>query len=222
MRILVALFGFLASCAVASAHIITPGSTVPGTNLPGGFQLGRFYSAINNAIPTNSALGAANRLFAAPFFVPQVSTAKTLSFDIGTGNAAAWNARMCIYADNGSGAPGVLVPNSDAGTIAIASGSVTGVQTATLNGGSGVTLGGPAWYWLAFMADSAGESLYSVTGTTSGMITSTLLGGSSVAGVLTSFVTGVFMPQTFGACPATFGTVSYTANGPTPNIVVGF
>lgn len=216
------LVALLALAGPANAQIIIHGASIPGTNLPGGFVSGRFYGTPVSGIPTNTALGAANRLYAVPFFVPQGSTAKSLSFDIGTGNAAAWNARMCIYSDNGSGAPGPLVSNSDTGTIAIASGSVTGAQTATLNSSSGVSLSGPSWYWLAFMADSASESLYSVTGGVTGQLTSTMLGGSTVAQVLTNFVSGVYTAQTFGACPATFGSITYNNNAATPAVAVGF
>ena len=174
--------------------------------------------------PVNAAVGAANRLFAIPFFVGQNSQLKTLSFDIGTGNALAWNARMCVYADNGSGLPGSLVPNGDTDTVAIAAGSVTGVQTANVNSTSGVLLAGPALYWVTFMADNAGESLFSFNTATGYFLTQTYLGATEVASLFTGAqTTGVYMSQTFGACPSTFSSSpTYSLNSPTPYLVLGF
>lgn len=206
----------------ANAQPILPTATNgDAAALPGGRIAGRFYYPLTSASPTNAALPAANRLYAVPLFMTAASTMKTLSFDIGTGNAAAWNARMCVYADNGSGAPGSLVV--DSGTIAIGSGSVTGIQTATLAGGG--TLIAPGWVWIAFMADSASESLFSYSASLaalSGPISS-LIGNTSLANIFGgSAVNSVFMAQSFGACPAAFGAVTLNAAAVAPFIVAGF
>lgn len=221
-KFFLALAAFLAFVSGARAQNITPGpQVITPLSIPGGFVSGRFYGPLLANSPAGTALGAANRLYALPWFVPTGTfSPKSLSFDISTGNASAWNARMCVYADNGSGAPGALVPSADTGTIAIASGSVTGVQTGTL---TGVTVTGPAWYWVAFMADSASESLYSLnSGPTSNIIGTQLLGGDIAIRFFTNFVSGVFAAQTFGACPATFPAASLGAGSATPYMVVGF
>lgn len=204
---------------------------IPSTASPGGGGLslngpntpGRFYFPMIAQVTTNGALGAANRLYASPIFVGPGSILKSLSFDIGTGNAAAWNARMCVYADNGSGLPGSLIPNGDTGTIAIGSGSVTGVQTATLNGSTGIPVSG--WIWVAFVADSASESLFSYGGSLNVVTTlmSNMLGVASAAAVFNGTSTaGVFTALTFGACPGTFGAASYSNAAGIPFIAAGF
>lgn len=210
------------TCIVANAQPILPGSSGTTALLNGPNASGRSYFGNSNTTPSNQALGAANRLFATPLQVGAGSTLKSLSFDIGTGNAAAWNARMCVYADNGTGAPGALIANGDTGTIAIGSGSVTGVQTATLNGSSGIPVAG--WIWLAFMADSSSESLLSwAAGFGVSALQTNLLGASSATNIFTGNATsGVFMAQTFGACPSNFGAVSYSNIAPTPMIVANF
>lgn len=222
LRVLIALllipFVAFAQPIPSSNSVASGGVQLNGPNTPG-----RFYFPLISSIATNVAVGAANRLYATPFFVGQGSVLKSLSFDIGTGNAAAWNARMCVYADNGSGSPGALVTNGDSGTIAIGSGSVTGIQTATLNGSNGVSVSG--WIWLAFMADSSSESLFSINGSINsvGSLMTGLLGGTTAAGVFGSTGTsGVFMAQTFGACPSNFGAVSYSVGAATPFLVAGF
>lgn len=222
------LLGLLLLPSLAWAQSASPGPfTGPFDLAPtGGYQAGRFYGPStpgSASAPANAAVGAANTLYAVPFFVPSGSApVKTLSFDIGTGNAAAWNARMCIYTDSGNWSPSSLVTNSDTGTIAIASGSVTGVQTSsTLNGGSGVSLSGPAWYWLAFNASSNAESIFQSTGT--GMGAQRLFGDSVSSGIFNGVQNlGVSVAQTFGACPASFGAASVVRNAAVPYIVVGF
>lgn len=191
-------------------------------SLSSGFVAGRFYSPVIGFAPANVALPAANRLFATPFFVPSGRyTIKTLSFDIGTGNASAWNARMCVYTDS-AGAPAGLVPSGDTGTVAIGSGSVTGVQTGNVNGATGVVVSGPAWYWLGFMADSASESLYSINNNQATILGGSLLGVDSSARLFTNVVSGVYVAQSFGACPDPFGAITLNANAVTPFLVVGF
>lgn len=192
-------------------------------SLNGAYPTGRFSGAAVTGLVTNTGLSGPNRLSAMPFYVGTTSLAKTLSFDIGTGNASAWNAEMCIYADTGAGLPGSLVV--DSGTVAVASGSVTGVQSASLNSGAGTSLPGPGWYWLAFMASSASESIYSSGNSADGPLgSSMLLGWSSVANAASgTTATGVYAAQTFGACPGTFSVSPTFADGTAlPYVWVGF
>ena len=220
LRMFVALM-FLPLSAVAQP--IPSGSPASSALLNGSNVAGRSYYPAIAAIATNTALGAANRLYATPVRVAPGSVLKSLSFNIGTGNAVAWNARMCVYADNGNGMPGSLVPNADTGTVAIGSGSVTGVQTATLNGSNGVPVSD--WIWVAFMADSTAESLFSINGavTSVGALMTNLLGAASPASVFASTGTsGVYMAQTFGACPGSFGAITYNNGAATPFLVLGF
>lgn len=219
------LFLLMALIAPASAQQIGVMSFSPtgGFDLNGPNTAGRSYYPAVSTAPTGAAVGAANRLFAVPLFVGAGSVLKSLSFNITAGNASAWNARMCVYADNGAGLPGSLVANGDTGTIAIGSGSVTGVQTATLNGATGITVSG--WIWLGFMADNASESVTSIAGAVStvGALMTNLLGANSAAAVYGSTgVSGVFVAQTFGACPGTFGTASYGSGANTPWLVANF
>lgn len=221
LHILAALL--LMMSAAYAQPIPSSSSTSNGLALNGPNVAGRAFYPMTNAAPANIALGAANRLYADPIFVGSGSTLKTLSFNIGTGNASAWNARMCVYADNGSGAPGNLIPNGDTGTIAIASGSVTGTQTATLNGSTGIPVSG--WIWVAFMADSNAESLISLAGfiNTTGAMVSGLLGSSTPSAALSGTgASGVFVAQTFGSCPSSFGAVSYSNGVASPFLVGGF
>ncbi len=211
----------LIAVIAASAQTVSPGTPVPNFSLPGTLLTGRFYGPAVTSAPTSNAVAAANRLMATPMYMASGSVVKTMSFNITTGNASAWNARMCIYADTGTGAPGALV--ADSGTVAVGSGSVTGVQTATLGGG-GVTIGG-GWYWLAMMVDNASESLSSTGNGAGGAISSSrLLGWSSVANITTvATATGVYMAQTFGACPAAFsGSPTYGDGVALPYVVLGF
>lgn len=190
-------------------------------SLPGPYKAGRYYGPEFHVGPTNTALAAAATLYAEPFYVGASSVLKTLNFDIGTGIAGAWNARMCVYYDSGSGSPAGLVPNSDAGTIAIGSGSVTGVETSTLNSGNGITLSGPGWYWLAFMADTSGQSVYSFSG--GGPVVAQLLGDSIAAGIYNGVANYAYsMAQTFGACPGSMSTATVARNTAIVFIEAGF
>ena len=189
--------------------------TLTGPNVPG-----RFYGPIITAAPTASAVGAANRITAVPVYIRAGSVLKTLSINITTGNAAAWNARLCLYADNGQGLPGALL--SDPGTLAVASGSVVGVQTSTIAGG-GIAAGG-AWYWVTFNTDNNGESISSAGAASVGSFSSSRLFGWSAAAnaPTTNTAMGVYAAQTFGACPATFPAPTFGDNLPLPYIIMGY
>ena len=154
-----------------------------------------------------------------PLYIRSGSVLKTLSFNITTGNAAAWNARLCLYADSGQGLPGALV--TDAGTIAVASGSVTGLQTATIAGG--VAAGG--WNWVVMLVDNASESVTSITNPTAGPFYSSRLMGwiSLAAGVAGNPTFGVYAAQTFGACPADVSdALLWGTNFVFPYIFIGY
>lgn len=198
----------------------------PQMTNPGGFIAGRFYGPPLNGTPGNAALAAANRLFLLPFFVPAGSyTAKTLNFDIGTGIAGAWNARLCLYQDTSTtaGLSGSLATNGDTGTVAVGSGTVTGVQSGQLNGSTGITVAGPAWYWVGIMADTTGQSLFSLNAASNSDAVGNVLGGDIAIRLTTNLVTGIFVAATFGACPGTFSSPTYNVNtSVTPYVNVGF
>jgi hypothetical protein len=207
-----------------TASWVTLGQGPVPFSLNGSAVAGRFYGAPLTSTPVNMALDKINRLYAVPIFISHPSLLKTLSFDIGTANSALWHAEMCVFADNGRGSPGALVPSSDTGTIAIAPGT-RGVQTAVLNSGLGVQLIGPGWYWLAFEADSAAESLYSISAANglSGLYTTTTLGTNSAGDIFNGTGTsGVYTSQTFAACPPTFRSPALGAGIPTPYLVMGY
>jgi hypothetical protein len=222
MRSIIALclLALLSTSAIAQ-QIAPNASNLFDTTLPGPFKSGRFYGPLLPVVPTNQALGGANILYAEPFFVGSTSLLQTLSFDIGTGIAGAWNARMCVYYDSGTGTPGGLVANGDTGTIAIGSGSVTGVKTSSTINTSGLSLPGPGWYWFAFMADTSGQSLYSASGAGLG---ATRLHGDSVSVGLYNGVAnwGFSMAQTFGACPSSMASATVLRNAPVVFIEAGF
>lgn len=209
-------------CATALAQSVgTPPYTGPyDFASTGALKAGQYYGPFALSTPTNIAIASANKMYAEPFFVPATSTLKTLTFDIGTGNASAWNARMCVYQDNGKFAPDGMPLLADSGTVAVGSGSITGTQTSpTLNSGSGVALAGPSWYWVTFNADATGASVF-MNFTASGV---RLFGDNVVAGIYNGVInSGVSASQTFGACPATFPTSAINRNAGTPYIELGF
>lgn len=182
---------------------------------------GRFYGPLTTNQPVNTALGAANRHYALPFFNSHTATAIALVFNVGTGIVGAWNARCGIYTDL-NGVPSTLVAGSDT-LIAVPGGSTTGAQTGSINSGTGVQLGGGAWYWLTFVANTSGQSLLSTTGPTATFLTQSLLGGATAMQAFAGNGTGgVFAALAFGALPASFGAATYNSNANAPFIAVGF
>lgn len=201
---------------------VTPGSAVYPTTMNVPRVAGRFYGPTLANQASAGALGAANRLYALPFFMPSTSVLKSLSFNITTGIAGAWNARVGVYTTNVNGLPDALVANSDT-LVAVAGGATTGVQTGTVNGATGVSLTGGAWYWLAFVADTSGQSLSSTTGASMAPVTQGMLGGATAVQVVTGSGTGgVYVALTFGALPASFGTPTYNNNAVCPYVIAGF
>lgn len=205
--------------AFAQSVSVVPTTISPG-QLNGPRPSGRFIGTALTAAPQAAAVASANRLMSSPVYINTTSTLATLSFNITTGNASAWNARMCVYADNGAGLPGALVTGSDTGVIAIGSGSVTGVQTSSaLN----VALPGPGWYWPTFIADSASESVASISSTSGPALSMSLLGFDTIAHLYApGSTTGAFAAQTFGACPSTYPAASYANNTNVPYVGMGF
>ncbi len=130
-----------------------------------------------------------------------------------------------MYADNGKGAPGSLVRSSDTGPLVIPP-STKGIRTTALNGGSGVQLVGPAWYWLGFEADSTAESLYSIASAVNrpeALEGAAILGATSAAAIFDGTVaTGVSSSHAFGACPSTFESPSLVTGAATPYLVMGY
>lgn len=190
--------------------------------LPGGPKAGRFYGSRAPSVPVNTGLSAANRLWVTPVYIGANATLKSLSFDIGTGNSSAWNARMCVFADTGAGLPGTNVV--DSGTVAIGSGSVTGIQTASLASGAGVALKAGT-YWVGLMADSTSESLFAFNNATAYMTTVTTIGFASASNLFTNGPSaGYYMAQTLSSgCPTGFSGTPTDANGQVvPYIAMGY
>ena len=215
------LLSLLPVAFTALAQPLPPPGATPDGGLPGPNAPGRFYGPTLIGGTAGIALSNANRLIAMPVYIRPGSVLKTLSFNITTGNAAAWNARLCLYADSGQGLPGALL--SDPGTIAVGSGSITGAQTATIPGG-GIAVGGK-WYWLAFNADSTAESISQAANASVGVYSGTrLLGFGSLANALIQAQTtlSVWANQTFGACPAVFPAANFGDNLTAPYIIIGF
>jgi hypothetical protein len=205
---------------ISGPAIITP--PVVDANLSGPKVAGRFYGPMANGAPANLALGAANRLYATPMFINATSTITSLSFNVGTGIVGAWNARVGVYRDSGAGVPGALVSGSDTLT-AVPGGSTTGVITGAINGGTGVVLGGNQWYWLAFVADTSGQSLSSFGAASGVSLTTGPLGMSTAASFFGGgTTTSVFVALAFGALPAAFGAASYNNNAVSPYLLAGF
>lgn len=215
-----ALLWAIGAAQVEAQQIQSSGATTFAATMPGAKRAGRFYGPPETAVPANAAIPFINRLWMQPMFFGAASTVKTMAFDIGTGNAAAWNARICMYADNGAGIPGSLA--IDSGTVAIGAGSVVGVQTAAINGANG-TLVPAGWYWVGMMADSVVPSLFSANNSNGYYITSLLTGWGSALNSFTNVAAaGYYMTQTFGACPGAFTVTGDNSNNAVPYIVLGF
>ena len=208
-----------------TASWVTLGQAPVPMSLNGSAVAGRFYGPPLLDKPVNAAGSEVNRLYAIPVYISHPSLLKTLSFDIGTANMAMWHAEMCVYADSGKGAPGKLVPTSDSGSLMIAPGTA-GLHTVTLNSGAGTQLIGPSWYWLAFEADSAAESLYSIAGAMAAadnLYSTTTLGSTSAEAIFNGLATsGVYTVRAFGSCPAEFGKPTLHVGAATPYIVMGY
>lgn len=106
------------------------------------FRSGLYYSNNVNQENTTTHTLAANNLRAFPWFVPHSLTFDQILLEVVT-LAGSTTARICIYADNGSGYPGDLIANSDTGTFTTSS---TGVKT---NNTSSNVLLPPGWYHIA-------------------------------------------------------------------------
>lgn len=201
---------------------VSPGLATYSSAINVPFVAGRFYGPSMTTQGGAASLGSANRLYALPFFVPSTSTLKSLSFNITTGIAGAWNARVGVYTSGSNGLPDALVANSDT-LIAVAAGPTTGVQTGMVNGATGVSLSGSSWYWLAFVADTAGQALTSTTGVGMAPTTQGILGGATAAQVIGGSGTGgVYVAHVFAALPSTFGSATYNSNAAAPYVIAGF
>lgn len=187
-----------------------------------GVQAGRFYTTPFTPAVAGQTQAAQSRLWAVPMYVGGQAVAKTLNVVITTGSTASWSTEACIYADTGNGLPGPLV--IDSGTITV-SANFTGITTYTIANG-GVTLQGPAWFWLAFNSNSASPAVASAQNAAGGPLASSKLFGFSVASGVTSGTTafGVYSPQSLASgCPLSYSSSPLYADGiAVPLVVVGF
>lgn len=154
---------------------------------------GRFYTnSIGANLLVTQAVGA-NILRAFPWRIQQKITIDLFEINVTTGVAG--TCRFAIYEDNGSGYPGAVVANSDAGTYNTTT-SATYIQNTPA---ANVTLN-PGLYWIAYNSD-AGATLKAHTPADN------LIGGAAgVDGEGACWSVAL----TYGAMPATFtagGTV---------------
>jgi hypothetical protein len=124
-----------------------------------------------------------------PFLVPTSQTFDRIAIRVTI--AAGTNARMGIYADDGSVAPGALI--LDSGAISTAS---TGVKEVTINN----TLGPGALIWLALVADGAPT----IRAVAVGAQSSVFLGLASDLG--TAWGSHLYRAFSYAALPNPFGS----------------
>jgi hypothetical protein len=149
-------------------------STVAGGNLP--FTTGRFYGLPAGATP-GTITPAASTLYAYPLVITGNPVIKTIGIYTSTGQTGG-AAHVGLYADNGSGYPGVLIQASDAGAVSATTSTTATANTITLTLSAGT-------YWLASIFTATG-TLPTVADVATGYATSlnSQLGASSVANLI--------------------------------------
>lgn len=156
-----------------------------------------FTTGILDAAGTTAEISA-NILYAIPFFV-----ARTEKFDriaINVTVAAASLARLGIYADDGTIAPGRLV--LDAGEVSL---TPSGVKEITI---SQELIGGQL-YWLALVSDAGATANRSLA---LASLYGVILGVSSA--LPTAWYTAYYRSFTYAALPDPFGTPTIGTGGP--------
>lgn len=155
-----------------------------------GSTLNQWYTSPNTGTAMGTGAPSANILRAIPFLVEKTTTIDQMAINVTT--AAAGNARVGIYNDNGNNYPSALVVEATA-TTQINTGS-TGVKIATDN--LPVTLQ-PGLYWLAIVGNAAPTIRVFSVGT---LIP--ILGYASTLPTNAQF--GWSVSFTYAALPATF------------------
>lgn len=197
-------------------------ATYMGGNLP--MQPSRFYGLPGGATP-GTFLTVTGTLYAYPYFIAGPTTIKTLATDTTTGQTGG-GAFIGIYADNGAGYPGNLVPSSN-NTAALVATSGAAIQTYTPTGGILLQSG---WYWLASIFTASGtfptmadvSATYTMLNTQMGSDTALHLAatsGQAVTGVsITGQTYGTLSGINAGVFPA---SATLSVNAGTPLIILG-
>lgn len=200
---------------------VTQLATAMGGNLP--LATGRFYGLPAGSTP-GTLLTVTGTLYAYPFYVPNAVTVKTIGIDTTTGQTGG-GAFIGIYADNGSGYPGALVPTSNNSSALIAT-SGAAVQNYTPT--TAITLQA-GWYWLASIFTASGT--FPTVADVSALYTplSTQLGSDTFAHMAATSgqaATGVTVAATYGTLSGINAGVfptgaTLTLNAGTPLIGLG-
>ena len=117
-------------------------------------------------------------LYAYPIFIPNAVTISSISMGSTTGQTGG-KMRAALFADNGAGYPGAIVPGTDTGDLAA-------TTTAVATKSSLTAAVGPGWYWVGSIF-TASSTMPSVTGITAiyGNSLNALLGSDTAAHALT-------------------------------------
>ena len=188
-------------------------------SLPGGVKAGRYYSPAISGGGTAETPSATSTLYVAPIYVGSVTASlKSLSFFISNADVAAWNARMCMFSDTGSGLPGALVV--DTGNITV-SGNANGVISSSVT----ASLSGPGWFWVGWMGDTTSVQVYSFAGNQAVLLNDSMVGFNSANNAFTvGLSNGYHQAQLVSSgCPANFSGSPTDSNGSaTPIVVTGY
>lgn len=152
---------------------------------------------------TNQIPNQALRL--APFDVPRSLTLSGLAVEVSTAGEASSTFRFGIYADDGTGYPGLLV--LDAGTVAA---DTTGVKTLTIS--QALT---PGRYWVGGVTQGAATTPATLRTPANAMVSI----GSSTTPATTSSLMAYNQTGVSGALPSPF-TTSVSGAGQAPRIYV--
>ena len=148
----------------------------------------------------------ANQLYATPFFTPVARTVTKIAIHVTTLGSGA-NARLGIYADDGTVYPGSLV--ADCGVVSMAS---TGLKEIT---GLNITLNANTLYWLCLVPSVAAT----ISAVTAGAHWSLLGYGTALNVVGAAYWRVAF---TYAALPATFPAGAAAQTAAVPKVAIWF
>ena len=168
--------------------------------------------------PATGSLTHIHILQAVKIIISYPTVLHTLNLNVVTGRSFSdWQFQMALYADNGYGQPGLIIPLTDSGPIAIAA-NATGVFTSNVNGGAGVPLT-EGVYWAACNYDNNGATATCIgpSGGDPEVTTSGLL--SEVLGPLGN---GWYHPSDFSlGMVSPFPAPATAANADVPLVILG-
>ncbi len=122
------------------------GSNIPSPIIWQPPQTGEYTTGLLNARQSSSGTMTADTLWAVPCVLPTAGSYSDMRIRVDTGNAGA-NARLGVYADDGSGSPGALI--EEAGTFTPTAAAFYEVDFAAPR------ILGPGLLWLAMLTDDA-------------------------------------------------------------------